>query len=1266
MRFVSVLVFACGALAARDVSFEPNKGQAGKTYAFVGRASSTAFALNADGFAVAGRGRQSVSVLLEGSRRGARAVPEQPLPGVRHYVRGSDPRGWLWNIPAYSRVRFREVQPGIDVVYGGRDKELELNFELAPGAEPRNIRLRFSGEVRLSRDGDLLAGGSRFRRPEAWQEREGRRTRVPVAFARIDSRRVAFRLGTYDRRLPLTIDPVIEFATYLGGSDDEGDTRVAAAADGGILVAGTTASVDFPEAQFSGAPFNRPIQMLSSDAYIAKVTGDASAIQWALFFGGSAGDAVDALETDGRGGVYLLGHTSSTNLPVTQGAFKTHIHSSLSDLFVAKFDAESGRLLYSTYLNVHPLSGARLTVDRLGSAYVGCVTDRTASTTLGAFRTSPSSDYGGSYVLRLNPAGSAPIYATYFDLGSTTVMRADSDGSLLVGGSTKVRPFPSVNPIPGQQLPESAFEGGYIARLNAGGTATPFASILTGSGRYGGVLDLRIEPGGNIHVLGYASGRDFDQVNPLKLESSTPTEPDSNYDSSPFLVKLAPEGSRFLQSTYFRTAEYTRPDGQPYNPDQHLVLLRNGVPCIVGVGRPPLTQTPGALLPVLNYPVGTSLVCVDDAQQGLALKTWLPYPGGSYLAVALAPDESLIFAGTTSSLSTTPGVFQPRPGGRPPEPNVYVRTLGYDAFLLRLSLTNPRPRVDAVEPQTVLKDGWSGVELQLLGSGFAYGARVELDGKPVDSSVKAWDRITANIPLLQQPVGPARITVSLPGPGGGVSDPRAINIVNAAPTDIYVTPTSVVAGSGETKVAVMATGLGPDSVMRWNGQVRAARYVERTGSTRGYFDLILPAAELSQPSVSEITITNPPPGGGTSPIARFVVARAAGNPIPSLAAPSILALDGPGEVGPSLTFSGSGLTENTKAYWDGQLVPSRYSAPGRILIDPPARDLVSPGVHQLYVTEGGFNSDTIWVALSRTASGPTVADLARRRLYALNASDLNLPSDLLVFDLDRLEPIAKIEAGLRAAAIDVSSDGAYVYVLVPPAKVRRYNAESGAFDREYDLAQSSPLPPATTTVEGLRCLPGAPPSFIALLSQGNTRWLAIFDDGAPRGTNSLDMGLAGGPPPAFVTQSHAIMVPGPLQSSYVEYDGTGITGGSMTQDRETPGVVRDNGLTYLRDGQRILALSFLSLTSGTTRPALAADPDKRRVYVIETDGSGQNTVQVSAFDLDTLERQVIAGWRQQIWSGDGSSPVKTFQLTGPDQAFVQIGSSLLLVPLNTR
>ena len=64
---------------------------------------------------------------------------------------------WHTNIANYSRIRYSEVYPGVDVVYYGRQNQLEFDFVLQPGADPRAIRLRFQGARHLSitPEGDL-------------------------------------------------------------------------------------------------------------------------------------------------------------------------------------------------------------------------------------------------------------------------------------------------------------------------------------------------------------------------------------------------------------------------------------------------------------------------------------------------------------------------------------------------------------------------------------------------------------------------------------------------------------------------------------------------------------------------------------------------------------------------------------------------------------------------------------------------------------------------------------------------------------------------------------------------------------------------------------------------------------------------------------------------------------------------------------------------------------------------------------------------------
>ena len=70
---------------------------------------------------------------------------ESPVPTRTHYLIGSDPSKWVTNVAHYQRVRYRGVYPGIDLVYYGKQQELEYDFVLAPGADPSRIRFALSG-----------------------------------------------------------------------------------------------------------------------------------------------------------------------------------------------------------------------------------------------------------------------------------------------------------------------------------------------------------------------------------------------------------------------------------------------------------------------------------------------------------------------------------------------------------------------------------------------------------------------------------------------------------------------------------------------------------------------------------------------------------------------------------------------------------------------------------------------------------------------------------------------------------------------------------------------------------------------------------------------------------------------------------------------------------------------------------------------------------------------------------------------------------------
>src|SRR5580658_2055219 len=222
--------------------------------------------------------------------------------------------------------------------------------------------------------GALAFDGLLLRAPLAWQIVDGARVGVPVHFV-LNRGEVTFKLGAYRRGLPLTIDPVVQFATFLGGSGNDIGMRVISGPDGAIYTAGNTLSADFPASLPAGDPLNRPEILFRQTAYLTRLKPDASSTDWSLFIGGISRQSVFALKQDAFGDVFLLGGTTSPNFPVTAGAWHTSIDPSLTDIFLVKLDALTGHIKASTFLGIALYvnlidAGASLAIDPAGGVYV--------------------------------------------------------------------------------------------------------------------------------------------------------------------------------------------------------------------------------------------------------------------------------------------------------------------------------------------------------------------------------------------------------------------------------------------------------------------------------------------------------------------------------------------------------------------------------------------------------------------------------------------------------------------------------------------------------------------------------------------------------------------------------------------------------------------------------------------------------------------------------------------------------------------------------
>ncbi|MGI8549818.1 MAG: SBBP repeat-containing protein, partial [Dehalococcoidia bacterium] len=251
-------------------------------------------------------------------------IGEEPLPGTVNYFIGNDPAQWHTNIHTYAKVRYQDVYPGIDLVYYGKQGQLEYDFVVAPGANPSQIVLGFDGggTPTLDAEGNLLlhiAGGDlHLAKPGIYQEMNGKRNAVAGGYVpRNDQTR--FDLGAYDATRPLVIDPGLVYSTYLGGGGNNKGQDIAVDGAGDAYVTGWTYSATFPT---TPGAFQRSFGGYG-DAFVAKLNPGGSALLYATYLGGSDEDVGNGIVVDGAGNAYVTGWTTSTGFPTTPGALQS-------------------------------------------------------------------------------------------------------------------------------------------------------------------------------------------------------------------------------------------------------------------------------------------------------------------------------------------------------------------------------------------------------------------------------------------------------------------------------------------------------------------------------------------------------------------------------------------------------------------------------------------------------------------------------------------------------------------------------------------------------------------------------------------------------------------------------------------------------------------------------------------------------------------------------------------------------------------------------
>ena len=302
----------------------------------------------------------------------------QGTPGVAPQTSGSNAfagKSAFGAADELSRVTYTGLWPGVDLVYEATpDGIAKSTYTLSPGARVGRIRLRYNTSVTLQPGGSLRfafkTGFLSESPPQAWQEIGGLRRAVQVAFS-VTKQVVGFRLGAYDRRYPLVIDPRYTWHTFSGTTISDYSHAIAVDGSNNVYLAGASA------ATWTGPAYVAPLHAYSgnTDLLVLKLDSDGD-YEWHTFYGSGGADEGMGIAVDSRGYPYITG-CSYSSWQGDGSVEPVHAHSGGGDLLVISLEGDGDYLWHTFYGSSASDNGYDIAISPVRRAFVVGVSDLT-------------------------------------------------------------------------------------------------------------------------------------------------------------------------------------------------------------------------------------------------------------------------------------------------------------------------------------------------------------------------------------------------------------------------------------------------------------------------------------------------------------------------------------------------------------------------------------------------------------------------------------------------------------------------------------------------------------------------------------------------------------------------------------------------------------------------------------------------------------------------------------------------------------------------
>ncbi len=523
---------------------------------------------------------QIVRMTLEGANTAPEPKGNEKGEGYINYLIGNEKGKWTTNIEQFKEIIIKNTYNNIDTRYYFDEGNIRYDYIIKPGASPADIKIKLVGsnKININEDGELVFntrfGDVKQAKLYTYQMIDGRKVTVTCKFKQLANGNVSFDAGSYDKKVPLVVDPVI-FSRFIGGSSSEYGLALAVDASGNCYITGNTASSNFPyvTGSYDGV-LSGP-----NDAFITKVDPSGNNYVYSTYIGGSGVENAWSIEVDNTGNAYITGYTesidfpNSSNVPNMTTSFATSNFGG-TDAFITKLNPLGNQLLYSTYIGG---SGTDYGKDIALDPAMNGVVYITGGTTSSDFPNSilypslPASydpTYNGVkdiFVVKLNTSGgllgglqySSFIGKSEEDYGNSIAV--DALGCAYVTGSTTSLDFTNPNfPFPTLNgSPQNAYVFKLDPSLGIGGLI--YFKYIGGDEQDEG-LSIAIDASTNVYVAGITqSGTTDTPPFPITIGAFDVTSAGGGgggLDQDIFFCKIDPLGTTFLYSSYLGGSGY--------------------------------------------------------------------------------------------------------------------------------------------------------------------------------------------------------------------------------------------------------------------------------------------------------------------------------------------------------------------------------------------------------------------------------------------------------------------------------------------------------------------------------------------------------------------------------------------------------------------------------------------------------------------------------------------------------------------------------------